>query len=126
MVNGREKLAGAVLVITVAAGILTGILRQEETGRPLPAAVNDTVSDSSGRSRRGYIRLDINTATPEELTALPSIGPAKAGAIVAWREENGPFERVDDLVSVKGIGKKTVAVIEKYVCAGGNDSLTSE
>ena len=46
----------------------------------------------------------LNTATAEELETLPNIGPSRAKAIIEYREENGPFARVDDLTSVSGIG----------------------
>ena len=50
--------------------------------------------------------VNINTATKDELVALPGIGPAKAQAILDYRKLNGPFKAVDDLKSVKGIGAK--------------------
>jgi len=53
--------------------------------------------------------VDINKADAETLTTqLIGIGPSKAAAIVAYREANGPFRSVDDLVFVKGIGQATV------------------
>lgn len=53
--------------------------------------------------------VDINTATAEQLAeALDGVGPAKAEAIVAYRESNGGFTHVDELVNVKGIGLRTV------------------
>ncbi len=124
--NDREKLAGAILIITVAAGIVTGMLGREKTGRTLPGKNQKETSDSCDQSRHQYINLDINTATREELMALPSIGPTRAGAIIDWRDRNGPFEEVEDLVQVKGIGNKTLAVIKKYICAGGSDRLSGE
>ena len=53
--------------------------------------------------------IDVNTATAEELAAAMSgVGRKKAMAIVAFRDENGPFASIDDLVLVRGIGPATV------------------
>lgn len=53
--------------------------------------------------------VNVNTATAEEIAAaLKGVGPAKAEAIVAYREANGPFVSVDQLTEVKGIGAATV------------------
>lgn len=48
--------------------------------------------------------VDLNTATAEELDALPGVGPATAAAILAYRDQHGPFAAVDDLLEVRGIG----------------------
>lgn len=57
----------------------------------------------------GAAPVDINTATADELAkALTGVGPAKAQAIVQYREKNGPFKGADDLKHVKGIGKATL------------------
>lgn len=53
--------------------------------------------------------VDINTATAAEIaSSLNGVGPAKAEAIVAYRETNGPFVSVDQLTDVKGIGAATI------------------
>ena len=53
--------------------------------------------------------VDINTATVEQLAdALNGVGESKARAIVEYRESNGPFEHIDELVNVRGIGIATV------------------
>jgi len=52
--------------------------------------------------------VNINTADAPTLTALNGIGEAKAEAIVTYREANGPFESVEQLSEVKGIGARTV------------------
>lgn len=48
--------------------------------------------------------VDLNTATVQELDALPGVGPVTAAAIVAWRQANGKFTSVDQLADVEGIG----------------------
>lgn len=54
-------------------------------------------------------KVDINTASATQLAdAMNGVGIAKAEAIVAYRQENGPFKSIDQLAQVKGIGLKTV------------------
>lgn len=52
--------------------------------------------------------VNVNTATVEELAELANIGPAKAAAIVSYREEHGPFRSLQELTKVTGIGERTI------------------
>lgn len=53
--------------------------------------------------------IDINTATADDISRLlTGVGPSKAAAIVRYREQNGPFKKIEDLAKVKGIGQKTL------------------
>lgn len=54
--------------------------------------------------------VNINTADATGLQALDGIGPAKAAAIVEYRDANGPFSSADDLTAVEGIGDRTVEI----------------
>lgn len=60
--------------------------------------------------------ININTADAEDLTALPSIGDVLAERIVAYRTENGPFEIIDDIMKVSGIGQKKFETISELIC----------
>ncbi len=62
--------------------------------------------------------VNLNTASAEELTSLPGIGEVLAARIVAYREEHGPFQTLDDLMQVSGIGSKVVEEIRDLVTVG--------
>lgn len=63
--------------------------------------------------------ININTATKDELVALPGIGPAKAQAIVDHRKAHGPFKTVEDLKDVKGIGAKRFEQLKPDLAVSG-------
>ncbi len=69
--------------------------------------------------------VDLNSATSAELDAVKGIGPAKAKAIIDFREKNGPFKSVDDLDNVKGFGKKTVEKLRPELTVGGAPALAA-
>ncbi len=59
--------------------------------------------------------ISLNTATKEELIALPGIGEALSARIIAFREQYGPFESLEELTLVSGIGDKLLAKIRDYL-----------
>jgi competence protein ComEA len=59
--------------------------------------------------------LDVNTASAQELTELPGVGPSLAARIVEYRTENGPFQSVDDLQNVSGIGPSKFDKMLPYI-----------
>jgi competence protein ComEA len=67
-----------------------------------PPSTADPVA--SGNASAPTSSVDLNTATEEQLDALPGVGPVTAAAIVAWRDANGSFTSVDQLADVDGIG----------------------
>jgi competence protein ComEA len=61
--------------------------------------------------------VDLNTATAEELDALPGVGPVTAQKIVDYRNEHGPYRSVDDLDAIPGIGPAKIANLQGLVIA---------
>lgn len=70
--------------------------------------------------------VNINTASQEELETLPGIGPALAQRIIAYREANGPFQSLDGLLEVKGIGEKTLEKFRNEITLGEAEPPRSE
>lgn len=84
-----------------------------EVGEPVPVAA-DTTGAAAAPQSGGLV--NINTAGPDALDALPGVGESTARAIVEEREANGPFSSVEDLVRVSGIGEKKLAKIIGHAC----------
>jgi competence protein ComEA len=70
--------------------------------------------------------VNINTATVEQLQLLPRVGPALADRIIEFRQSNGPFGSVDELVAVKGIGERSLANLEPFVTTQGATTLNAK
>src|SRR3981081_2812424 len=63
--------------------------------------------------------VNMNTATKEELDALPEIGPVKAQAIIDYRKANGPFKTPEDIMKVSGIKEGTFSKIKGLISVSG-------
>lgn len=63
-------------------------------------------------------KVNINTASAEQLTVLPGVGPKLAARIVEYRQKAGSFKSVQELMNVRGIGEKNLKKIEPYLSAG--------
>lgn len=71
--------------------------------------------------------VDLNTATAEELDTLPGIGESLARRIIAYREANGPFGSIEEIMEVSGIGEAKFAELEDRVTVdNGKGEVTNE
>ncbi len=78
---------------------------------------------SAGSGRAPDVMVNINTASAEELQALPGIGEARAAQIVALRKERGAFRKVDELLEVRGIGPAMLERLRPQVALSGKTRL---
>ncbi|WP_295840691.1 ComEA family DNA-binding protein [uncultured Microbacterium sp.] len=82
---------------------------------PVLGAIPDAVAPGAAANGAAGGLIDLNAATADQLDTLPRVGPAMAERIISWREQNGRFTSVDDLLSVPGIGDKMLAAIRDLV-----------
>lgn len=76
------------------------------------AGINVIVSDNSNSSSL----VNINLATQSELETLPGVGPSTASKIIDYRNKNGRFQTIEDIMNVSGIGDAKFANIKDYIC----------
>ncbi len=76
-----------------------------------------------GQTKMGQGKININTATIEELRLLPGIGDSTAKNILAYRKANGPFKTLNDVVKVKGIGEKKLKKFQGYLKLEGKSDF---
>ncbi len=106
----------------------TESIRYEETSaRSVPVEQNEeeirreeaeTHAEPSSSNTKKNAKININTATRDELTSLPGIGPATAERIIQYREANGMFMETAELQNVKRIGEKTYLKLKDLVTVG--------
>ncbi len=86
----------------------------DEISAPLlrPSQHSESLPDAASAARD---KININSASIQELDQLRGVGPSIAAAIAAWRQENGPFQSVDDLEDVPGIGPAKLEALREQV-----------
>ena len=106
----RRVLWSMVMVLALCAG-QWGAAEVQEAARPeAPRAESELI--------------DLNAATAMELETLPGVGPRTAERILEYRREHGSFERIEDLMDVRGIGERTFLRLKPLVtvAAAGSDA----
>jgi len=84
------------------------------------------LTGGSAMAASGDAVVNINTADTEALMLLPRVGPSVAGRIIEFRQKNGKFKSVEDLMLVRGVGEKTFELIKPYVAIEGETTLVDK
>ena len=112
-------------VVNLAQPLSDGVqvyVPSEEEDVPVPLTVvskpntSPAMVSAGGSTAVGLI--NINTATIEELDTLPGIGPSTAQKIIEYRESNGPFAAIENIMDVTGIGEAKFAKIKDQITVG--------
>ena len=108
------------LWIIACCVLLTGAAPNAGLASTPPPAKEAAASAAPASVAAGLVNL--NDATAEQLELLPGIGPSRSSAIVAYRKTH-PFKRVEELMRVKGIGKKSFARLRPLLSLSGATTL---
>lgn len=95
------RMIAAALALVVAVFASSGTALAADAAKAAPAA-----------------KVNLNTATVEQLASLPGVGPSLAARIVEYRTKNGGFKNANELMNVKGIGEKSFGKLEAHITAG--------
>lgn len=123
MMTGKlSKTEGLLLVLTGLFLCALLVLAARDRARLAAGGAAPEISVPQESFLPEAVPLDLNTATAEELTALPGIGPALAERIAAYRTEHGPFSAPEELMEVPGIGEAKYAALEGRITVNGEDT----
>jgi len=106
----RHTLTSVLALALVMAGSLT--MSAQMQGAQAPPAPK---KPQAATAQTMAAPLNLNTATETQLETLPGIGPAVAARILEYRQKNGGFKKIEELMNVKGIGEKSFLKIKALI-----------
>jgi len=106
----------SLVALTVIAGSL--MLIQTSSTAQSSAAPKGSTSSRTAAKPASTGTVNLNTASAAELEGLPGVGAKMAGRIIEYRQKNGPFKKVEELMNVQGIGEKNFLKIKNQLTVG--------
>ena len=85
---------------------------------PIGAQAKSSAGTQAARTGAAAV-VNINTASAAELDALPGIGAKTAARIVEYRQKNGPFKKIEELMNVRGVGEKNFLKLKAQITVSG-------
>ena len=120
--TAKKPLSAYERIVLIIALICVGVLfafkaisMQAQPDKVITYTVNNSAVSTVSQESLSE-KVNINTADKEKLTSLKGIGESKAEAIISYREANGPFSDITELMNVDGIGQKTFENIKDMIC----------
>jgi competence protein ComEA len=113
--RGRTGRVAAALTAALAAAIVAAALALPVAAQVLDPGSEPRQAQEGPRTAPAASPINLNTATADQLEALPGIGPATATRILEYRQKNGPFKKIEDLMNIKGIGEKSFLKLKPLV-----------
>ena len=82
---------------------------------PLSLYAQQAAADTAAKAAASTAVINLNTATASQLESLPGVGPKMAVRIVEYRQKNGSFKKIEELMNVKGIGEKSFLKLKPQI-----------
>jgi competence protein ComEA len=102
------------LLPVIALVSISGVVQTAHAAQAPPAAS----ARSAAKPAAAVSPININTASVAELDALPGIGAKTAALIIEYRQKNGPFKKIEELMNVRGVGEKNFLKLRTQISVG--------
>ena len=102
------------LLTVIALVSISGVVHPAHAAQAPPAAS----ARSMAKPAAPVSPININTASVAELDALPGIGAKTAALIIEYRQKNGPFKKIEELMNVRGVGEKNFLKLRTQISVG--------
>jgi comEA protein len=112
----RSAMAFMMMVVLMASFPL--MAQRGKAAKPAQGAEGDTKPAAAAPTVAATDVINLNTATAVQLATLPGIGPKAADLIVQYRQKNGSFKKVEEIMNVRGIGEKTFLKLKSRITVG--------
>jgi comEA protein len=117
---GPNRFWASITLLLIAVIVIGGIIvwQNYRPSQPIQITLQEEPNASGEVSQLNPQKIDINRAEAWLLEALPGIGPSKAQAIIAYRQQHGGFSNIVEIVNVEGIGQDTYEDIKDFITVG--------
>jgi competence ComEA-like helix-hairpin-helix protein len=119
-----KKAHGLALVVAVLFAFTVAPVLAQQAEQPAKPATAEKAAKPAKPAKPALTgKININTATADQIAMLPGVGPKKAQGLVDYRSKNGNFKNIEDLQKVPGIKQKKIDKVKDYLIFDGETTL---